>query len=131
VIGTADPFRMIDLTEPAVGMALTPVVPAVTRVPWQPALETFLDTLSSARTRIAYGRAVAEAMHVLGAARSADLEPPTLARWCSRSAEEPNRDQSFLFRNRFRTVMPSGKVTWSPVFSSASGLVTQLRPATW
>lgn len=56
-------------------------VPTVAGVPWQMALETYLDTLSSSRTRLAYGRAVAEAMRALGAACPSDLEPPALARY--------------------------------------------------
>ena len=54
---------------------------AVPALPWQFVLETFLDTLSSPRTRVAYGRAVAEAMQVLGVGTPAELQPPELARY--------------------------------------------------
>lgn len=55
--------------------------PTVAGVPWQMALETYLDTLSCARTRLAYGRGVAEAMRALQIVSPAELEPPALAKY--------------------------------------------------
>jgi hypothetical protein len=48
-------------------------------VSWQAALKTFLDTLSSPRTRRAYERAVTEAIEAMGIEVLADLTPPILA----------------------------------------------------
>ena len=55
---------------------LTQTVPPVH---WREALETWLNTLSSPRTRKAYERAVREAMEALGVGYVANLTPPVLA----------------------------------------------------
>lgn len=54
---------------------------AAPSVDWQPTLETFLNTLSSSRTRLTYERAVREAMEVLSIDFVADLTLPMLAEY--------------------------------------------------
>lgn len=61
------------------GTTLTATSGGLATVDWQTALKTFLDTLSSPRTRRAYERAVSGAMRDLAVDFVADLSPPMLA----------------------------------------------------
>jgi integrase len=66
----------------------------VPALPWAFVLETFLDTLSSPRTRVAHGRVVAEAMQVLGVGTPAELEPRELARYRAGLAARLDTDRT-------------------------------------
>ncbi len=58
--------------------------PTTVAVSWQDTLQTFLDTLGGQRTRIAYRRAVNEAMGAIGATSIQELTVPVLASYRAR-----------------------------------------------